>query len=273
MREQTDVVKLEDVPSTSAGPGGSRRWLLKRAAMGAAGVAAASALDPAGAALAWGGKGGHGKRGGQGGHGGHGGQSPVLAFGTVAVTTEALTVTLLTEVLRRAKLNSVPAGDLAVFEGAYAAEVDHFQFTSQHWNPTTTSFWIPDGFFGGSGNTLDLTAIGTALVAGETLFVNLYLIGVTAFAQAGNEQFARFSAEIAGVEAEHRTLAETLVGASPPNNVGFEAYSIQDPQGIESALEGAGIGFGAQGNAPGAFYNLPNPIMAPPVPINSNMPE
>lgn len=106
-------------------------------------------------------------------------------------------MTLLTEVLRRANLNSVPAGDLAVFEGAYAAEVDHFRLTRKYWNPTTTKFWIPDGFFGGSGNTLDLTKLGMALVAGETLFVKLYLIGVTAFAQAGNGQLARFSAEIA----------------------------------------------------------------------------
>ena len=63
------------------------------------------------------------------------------------------------------------------FEGAYAAEVDHFRFTSKHWRPTTTTFWIPDRFFGGPGNTLDLSAVGHALVAGETLFVNLYLTG------------------------------------------------------------------------------------------------
>jgi hypothetical protein len=60
------------------------------------------------------------------------------------------------------------------------------------------------------GNTLDLTALGMALVAGETLFVDLYLIGVTAFAHNGNGRFARFSAEIAGVESEHRVLAENV---------------------------------------------------------------
>jgi len=255
MPESTDVPKLEDALRKAGSPHATRRRLLERAAVGAAAVAAGGALEPAGAALA---KGGH---------------SSISAFGTVAVTTEALTVTLLTEVLRRANRNSVPAGDLAVFEGAFAAEVDHFRFTRKYWNPTTTKFWIPDAFFGGSGNTLDLTALGKALVAGETLFVNLYLIGVTAFAQAGNGQFARFSAEIAGVESEHRVLAETLIGATPPNNVGFEAFSIQRPQGIETALEGAGVGFGKQGNAAGAFYQLPHPIMAPPIKINSNKPK
>jgi hypothetical protein len=255
MPTHTDVAKLEDALRKTGTPRGTRRWLLERAAVGAAGVAAGGALDPAGAALA---NSGHGSIG---------------AFGSVAVTTEALTVTLLTEVLRRANINSVPAGDLAVFEGAYAAEVDHFRFTRKFWTPTTTKFWIPDGFFGGPNNTLDLKALGMALVAGETLFVNLYLIGVTAFAQAGNGKFARFSAEIAGVESEHRALAETLIGATPPNNVGFEAFSIQRPQGIETALEGAGVGFGKQGSAPGAFYSLPHPIMPPPITINSNKPS
>ena len=257
MPGQNDVPMLEDALRKAGSPRGTRRWLLERAAVGAAGVAAGGALDPAGAALA---KGGH---------------SSINAFGTVAVTTEALTVTLLTEVLRRANIrsNAVQAGDLAVFEGAYAAEVDHFRFTRNYWNPTTTKFWIPDGFFGGSGDTLSLPALGMALVAGETLFINLYLIGVTAFAQAGNAQFARFSAEIAGVESEHRVLAETLVEATPPNNVGFEVFSIQRPQGIEAALEGVGVGFGTKGSASGAFYKLPHPIMSPPIKINSNKPS
>ncbi len=234
--------------------GGNRRWLLERAALGAAGVAAAGALDPA-AALA------------------KPSNSTINSFGTVAVTTEALTVTLLTELLRRVNLNSsVPAGVKSVFEGAYAAEVDHFRFTRQHWQPTTTKFWIPDGFFGGGNNTVDLTAVGKALVAGETLFVNLYLIGVTAFARAGNRKFARYSAEIAGCESEHRVLAETLLNANPPNNVGFEVYSIQHPRGIETALNQAGVGFGVQGATPGAFYQLPHPIMPPPLRIRANKP-
>ena len=68
-------------------------------------------------------------------------------------------------------------------------------------------------------------------------------------------------------------LAEILVGATPPNNVGFEAFSIQRPQGIETALEGAGVGFGTRGSAPGAFYKLPHPIMPPPIKINWNKPQ
>jgi hypothetical protein len=119
---------------------------------------------------------------------------------------------------------AVPAGVVAVFEGAYAAELDHWRFIHKHFRPQTRRFWIPDAFFGGAGDTLSLTAVGHALVAGETLFVNTYLIGVTTFAAARRPRFARFMAELAGVEAEHRVLAQTLIDAVPPNDVGFEAF-------------------------------------------------
>ena len=202
--------------------GRTRRWLLERVAFGTAGVAAAGTLGPVTDALA------------------QGEQGQIPAFGRVAVTTEALTVTLLTELLRRVSLHSdVPDGVKAVFEGAYAAEVDHFRFTRRYWQPTTTTFWIPDGFFGGSGNALSLTAVGNALVAGETLFVNLYLIGVTAFARAGQRKFARYSAELAGCESEHRVLAQTLINAAPPNNVGFEVV-LDRAGGWHRASAGAG---------------------------------
>ena len=157
------VQVLDHALRDSDTPGQTRRWLLERAAAGAAGVAAGSALAP-GAAFA------HGVHGS-----GHGGGAGINEFGTVAVTTEALTVTLLSELLRRVNLagtSTGPAAVKALFEGAYAAELDHFRFTRAHWHPTTTTFWIPDGFFGGSGNTVDLTSVGMALVAGETLFVN-----------------------------------------------------------------------------------------------------
>lgn len=266
MAEQShsqDVGRLDGPPRAAGTPGGTRRWLLERAAVGAAGVAAGGALAP-GSALA----------AGRGRRPVYGAGRAIREFGTVAVTTEALTVTLLTELLRRVGMNSgVPSGVAAVFQGAYAAELDHWQFTSAHWRPTTTRFWIPDGFFGGPGNALDLTAVGKALVAGETLFVNLYLIGVTDFARAGMSTFARYAAELAGCESEHRVLAETLLNATPPNNVGFEAYSIHSPAGIEQALQQAGIGFGAQGSAAGAFYQLATPPMSPPLPIGSNDPS
>ena len=254
----SDVSVLEHALRDASMPGRTRRGLLERAAAGAAGAAVGGALlgvDSAAAASPRG--------------------DSVGQFGRFAATSEALTVTLLTELLRRVSVQNpaVPAGVVAVFEGAYAAELDHWRFIHKHFHPQTRRFWIPDAFFGGPGDTLSLSAIGHALVAGETLFVNTYLIGVTTFATAGRPRFARFMAELAGVETEHRVLAQTLIGATPPNNVGFEAFTFQHVGAIVAVLEGAGVGFGRQGSSAGRFYQFPRPPMPPPLPIQSNRPR
>jgi hypothetical protein len=240
----------------AAAPTHTRRRLLERAAVGAAGLAAAGALEPVAVASA------------------RPRERSIRAFGEVASTTEALTVVLLTELLRRVGENAaaVPDPVKAVFEGAYAAEVDHFRFTRAHWRPATTRFWLPDAAYGGAGNALDLKAVGATLVAGETLFVDLYLIGITVFAHARRATFARYCGELAGVESEHRVLARDLLGETPPNNVGFEAFPVTDPLGVVQGLEKAGIGFGRQGASPGRFYELAHPIMTPPRQIDSNRP-
>jgi hypothetical protein len=239
----------------------TRRQLLKRTGVGAAGLAIGSLGAPASGALADGGNFGHGIGGAR-------------QFGTFASTTEALTVTLLTELLRRVALSSeVPSDVAAVFDGAYAAELDHWRFISHYFSPQTKQFWIPDAVFGGPGNALSLTAVGNALVAGETLFTNTYLIGVTTFAATGRSTFARYMAELAAVESEHRVLAQTLINASPPNNLGFAQFQFDRVDAIQAALEGAGFGFGKQGSSAGRFYTFPEPPMAPPIPISSNEPK
>lgn len=240
----------------ASAPTHTRRWLLERAALGAGAVTAAGAVIPTADALA------------------ATGSDSIEVFGAFASTTEALTVTLLTELLRRVSLHpEVPSGVVAVFEGAYAAELDHWRFIRKFFAPSTRRFWIPNGVFGGAGNDLNLQSVGAALVAGETLFVNTYLIGVTTFASAGRSTFARYSAELAGVESEHRVLAQTLLGATPPNNVGFEVFRFEHVTAIKAALEAAGFGFGREGASAGRFYTLPDPPMAPPIPILSNEPR
>src|SRR5215469_7116698 len=237
-------------------PTRTRRWLLERAAMGAAGVAAASAVIPAGDALA------------------SSCDDSINEWGVFASTTEALTVTITNELVRRtSKHPEVPSSVSVIFDAVYAAERDHWLFTSQHWRPSTTRFWIPDGFFGGAGDALDLTAVGNGVAAGEHLFVNTYLIGVTILAAAGRSTLARYSAELAGDESEHRVLGQFLAGASPPNNLGFEVFEFSSVSAIQAALTGAGFGLGQQGTAAGRFYDLPQPPMAPPIPISSNTPQ
>jgi hypothetical protein len=240
-------------------PTGTRRWLIERAAVGAAGITAASALVPASEALA----------------STHPDKKPpdsIEEWGVFASTTEALTVTILTELLRRASLNSVPSSVTVIFDGVYAAELDHWNFTHSLFAPSTERFWIPDGFFGGSGDALDLTTVGHEVAAGEHLFVNTYLLGVTILAAAKEWTLARYAAELGGVEAEHRVLGQFLAGASPPNNLGLEVFEFSTVSAIEAALMSAGFGLGQQGSAAGRFYDFPNPPMPPPIPISGNTP-
>jgi hypothetical protein len=242
-------------------PAGTRRWLLERAGVGAAGVTAASAVIPAGDALA-------------DPHHNSGRHDSIREWGVFASTTEALTVTILTELLRRASVNSseVPSNVAVIVDGVYAAELDHWNFIHRVFRPSTMRFWIPDGFFGGAGDALDLTAVGQGVAAGEALFINTYLLGVTIFAARGRSTSARYSAELAGVESEHRVLGQVLAGASPPNNLGFEVFKFSSMKAIKAALMGAGFGLGKQGSAAGQFYDFPSPPMAPPIPISGNTP-
>lgn len=195
-------------------------------------------------------------------------------FGVFASTTEALTLTLLTELVRRASLQpEVPSSVSGIVDGVYAAERDHWLFISKLYDPNTTKFWIPDAFFGGAGDALDLTAVGQGVAAGEHLFVNSYLVGVTTCAAAGRPKLARYMAELAAVESEHRLLGQTLAGVNPPNDLGFAAFEFDRISQIEEALVGAGFGFGEQGASAGRFYDLPQEPIAPRVPINSNEPR
>ena len=201
-------------------------------------------------------------------------QDSVEDVGLFTSTTEALSLTILTELLRRKSLHSeVPSEASTTFDAVYAAELDHWNFISQHFDPSTTNFWVPDGFFGGEGDALDLTAVGKGVAAGETLFINTYLLAVTAYAEAGRSDFARYAAEAAGDESEHRVLGQTLAGESPPNNLGFEEFPFDNVSDIEGAFVGAGFGFGQEGTSPGRFYDLPDPPVAPPIPISSNEPR
>src|SRR5207244_3738239 len=79
-------------PRAISTPTGTRRWLLERAAVGAAGVAAAGSVVPIGDAYA-----------------DSSSYDSINAWGVFASTTEALTVTILTELVRRASVNSVPS--------------------------------------------------------------------------------------------------------------------------------------------------------------------
>ena len=80
--------------------------------------------------------------------------------------------------------------------------------------------WVPNEVFASKENFL------TTLVVGDQIFINAYLIGVTAFARAGKltgSRFARYAAEFMGAEAVHRALALQSLG-KPGNDRVFMRF-------------------------------------------------
>jgi hypothetical protein len=170
-----------------------------------------------------------------------------------AITAEALAVTYLSAVIKQA--GGTPVAKFTdVLKAANAAEYDHYKvLQGLGAQPITTRFWAPNAFFGPG-----LGGVFPTLQVAETLFVNAYLIAITAFAKAGKPDYVRYASEIAGVEAQHLALARFAAGRLP-NNLGFADYSITTIDGVVAALEKAGVGFGAKGSAAGKFVTFSPP--------------
>ena len=112
----------------------------------------------------------------------------------------------------------------------------------------TQKIWVPDAVFASKEGLLN------TLVVGDQIFINAYLIGLTTFAKAKDAKFARYAAEFMGVEAVHRALALQSLGKLG-NDRAFMAYEFRKIGKAVELLLGAGFGFGAEGSAPGQFYN------------------
>jgi Ferritin-like domain len=233
-----DLQRAENVLSETSATPQTRGWLLRRAGMG---VAAGAALGPLGSML---------------GADVASARTPTIAsIGRTAATAEALAVTYLSAVIRRAKAShALPTSAVTVLRAANRAELDHLEFLHRAgFRPLTHEFWIPDAFFG-SG----LKNVAPTLEVAETLFVNAYLIAITAFARRHQPVLARYAGEICAVEAQHLALARQLQGKLP-NDLGFASYPHYRLRDIVAALEAAGVGFGKRGKRPGAFHRYQRP--------------
>jgi hypothetical protein len=248
--EAEDVQRLDNVLSDAKVEPFTRRSLVTRAATGAAAAGAIGALGPLPSALASGAW-----------------RGSIDKIATDAVTAEALAVTFLTGVIENAHKIGIPKSLVPVLKAANAAEYDHYKaLRSLGFRPLTKKFWAPDSFFTSSKSVFE------TIEYAETLFVNAYLIAITATAKAKQDKLARYAGEICGVESEHRALARFALGKLP-NNVGFEGYKLHGIGGIVEALEDAGIGFGKQGKKPGAFYHFHAPPQSTVVHLENNHPE
>jgi len=113
----------------------------------------------------------------------------------------------------------------------------------------TKKIWVPDQVFASPRNLLE------TLEVGDQIFVNAYLIGTTAYGNAGNGTLARYTAEFMGVEGVHRALARQSLGKLGNDRV-FMVYEFTDILVAVAQLKDAGFGFGEPGSKPGRFYEF-----------------
>jgi hypothetical protein len=178
------------------------------------------------------------------------------------VTEEALGVTFVTAAIERCA--GTPAEPLQPGRrNARTQEFHHVEALKEAGGrQLTTRYWFPDAAFDDGG-----VGLFSTLEIVETVEISLYLLGVTAYAQAGEAFGARLCAEAMGTEAVHRALVRhaqnelgTFVGV--PNDVGFENFDYQSVAAVRTALEALGIGYGVQTDQPGRFYEYPGDPIA-----------
>lgn len=238
-----DVQVLENVFEQHRLPPVTRRGLLATAA-GAAGAAAIGSIP--GIASAAGG-------------------NSAKEIGTAAVTAEALAVTYLSHLIKKDG-HAFPKSVQNVLKAANAAEEDHYKaLRGLGFKPLTTKFWVPNAAL----KAKNAPAIIEYL---ESVFVNAYLIGTTAFAAAGQADLARYTVEIGAVEAEHRTLARALQNKLP-DNLAFTSYTVKTIPQIVAAIEKLGIGFGKKTSTPGQFLHYTGPLPGTTVALATNKPD
>ena len=187
------------------------------------------------------------------------GLAEVLDF---LVTEEALGVTFVTAAIERAA-GTPSEAFLPVLRNAVTQEFHHVEALKEAGgHALTKSYWFPDAGFDAGG-----VGLFSTLEIVETVEISLYLIGVSAYARAGEDFGARLCAEAMGTEAVHRALvrfAQNELGTDVgvPNDVGFENFDWPSVAQVRRELEGLGIGYGVQTDQPGRFYDYPGDPIA-----------
>ena len=162
----------------------------------------------------------------------HGESSRTLAASSESVdsiisifaTAEALAVTLLGAAIAGAQKYDAGKGLSPMIvrwvKAMQAQEQVHYEYlTKAGAKPLTLTFTVPQ-------NLADITTDSKALldfeVSAETIFIGAYVAAAGEFANLGQPALAQVACQLAGVESEHRVLANYGRGVVPPNNLAFE---------------------------------------------------
>ncbi|MCC6612404.1 MAG: ferritin-like domain-containing protein [Anaerolineae bacterium] len=126
-------------------------------------------------------------------------------------------------------------------KAAFISERDHYDLlVSLGAEPVVTEFYVPDGLFADQALFSQITEVA------ETTFVAAYLAATRIFAEMGETAFAVTTAQISGVEAEHRALVRQI-GMRLPNDRSYQAFQFANVSGavpvLQPFLDGSGEGF------------------------------
>lgn len=161
----------------------------------------------------------------------------------IAATAEALAVTLTGAVIAGASKYDGGKGLSPMLvtwvKGIQAEEQAHYQYlTAAGAKPLTTTFTVPQNL---AGITNDSATLLKFVVAAETIFIGAYTAAAQEFSDLKQPALSKVALQIAGVEAEHRVLANYGTGAMPPNNVGFESAPYASVGDAAAAVKNLGL--------------------------------
>ena len=161
----------------------------------------------------------------------------------IAATAEALAVSLTGAVIAGAGKYDGGKGlsDMLVryIKAIQAEEQAHYQFlTGAGAKALTLTFTVPQNL---AAITTDSKTLLNFVVQAETIFIGAYTAAAQEFAQLQQPNLSKVALEIAGVESEHRVLANFAYGTMPPNNVGFESAPYASVGEAAAAVKGLGL--------------------------------
>ena len=179
----------------------------------------------------------------------------------VAATAEVLATIVNTIGSEAGFLDSVTQANV---EAAAYEEFIHYKvLRSIGGRPATKKIWVPNAALASS------TGFLSTVIKGDQVFINAYLIGTTAFGDAGEGKLARFTGEFMGAEAVHRALALQSLGQLG-NDRAFMRYNFTGIMAAVRILEKNGFGFGKEGNVPGTFFDFDEVKKRVPTPSGVN---
>jgi hypothetical protein len=158
----------------------------------------------------------------------------------LAATAELFATTHYAAAIKSSRLGLDPT-QVNYLKAAFIAEQDHLDLLkSLGAVPVVTQFYVPDGLFD------DKMMFANTTEVAEDTFIAAYLAATRIFAAAGATPFAVTTAQIAGVESEHKSFVRQMAGKLP-NNVSYEKFLFPNVSGavptLQPFLDGQAEGF------------------------------